>query len=40
MAARLKNKDASERERLIMSIADDATSLDNSMLPGGKLTFP
>jgi hypothetical protein len=26
MAALLKNKDASERERLIISIADDATS--------------
>lgn len=41
MAALLKNRDASESERLIMSIADDAASrLDPSMLTGGKLTFP
>lgn len=41
MAALLKDKGASERERMIMSIADDAASrLDLSMLAGGKLTFP
>ncbi|MGY8686003.1 methyltransferase domain-containing protein [Bradyrhizobium sp. UFLA05-153] len=37
----LKDVGASERERLIMSIADDAASrLDRPMLAGGKLTFP
>jgi hypothetical protein len=41
MAALLKDKGAPERERMIMSIADDAASrLDHSMLAGGKLTFP
>jgi hypothetical protein len=41
MAALLKDKGASERERMIMSIAEDAASrLDLSMLAGGKLTFP
>lgn len=41
MAALLKDKDAGERERLMMSIANDATvRLDPSMLAGGKLTFP
>ena len=41
MAALLKERDAAERERLIVSIADDAASrLDPSMLAGGKLTFP
>jgi ubiquinone/menaquinone biosynthesis C-methylase UbiE len=41
MAALLKDKGANERERLLMSIADDAVSrLDPSMLAGGKLTFP
>ncbi|BAR53465.1 putative ubiquinone/menaquinone biosynthesismethyltransferase [Bradyrhizobium diazoefficiens] len=41
MAALLKDKSAPDRERLIMSIADDAASrLDPSMLAGSKLTFP
>lgn len=41
MAALLKDEGASEREHMIMSIADDAASrLDHSMLAGGKLTFP
>jgi ubiquinone/menaquinone biosynthesis C-methylase UbiE len=41
MAALLKDKDARERERLIVSIADEAASrLDPSMLLGGQLTFP
>ena len=41
MAALLKEHDAAERERLIVSIADEATlRLDPSMLAGGKLTFP
>jgi len=41
MAALLKDKGAPDRERLIMSIADDARSrLDPSMLAGDKLTFP
>jgi ubiquinone/menaquinone biosynthesis C-methylase UbiE len=41
MAALLKNKDAPERERLMVAIADDAASrLPPSMLVGGKLTFP
>ena len=41
MAALLKDKGETERERLIVSIADDATSrLDPRMLAGGKLTFP
>ncbi|WP_245284454.1 class I SAM-dependent methyltransferase [Bradyrhizobium sp. WSM2254] len=41
MAALLTDKGAPQRERLIVSIADDATSrLDPSMLAGGKLTFP
>jgi hypothetical protein len=42
--ARLASGDkngAAERERLIVSIADDAASrLAPSMLAGGKLTFP
>ena len=41
MAALLKDKSAPQRERLIMSIADDAASrLDPSMLANGKLIFP
>ena len=41
MAALLKDKGAPERERMIMSIADDAASrLDHSMLAAGKLTIP
>jgi ubiquinone/menaquinone biosynthesis C-methylase UbiE len=41
MTALLKEKDAAERERLIVSIADNAASrLDAAMLTGGKLTFP
>jgi ubiquinone/menaquinone biosynthesis C-methylase UbiE len=41
MAGLLKDKAAHERERLIMSISDDAASrLDRSMLADGKLTFP
>ena len=41
MAALLKEKEATERERLIRLIADDAASrLDPSMLEGGRLTFP
>jgi ubiquinone/menaquinone biosynthesis C-methylase UbiE len=41
MAALLKDKDARERERLIVSIADEAASRrDPSMLLGGQLTFP
>jgi hypothetical protein len=41
MIALLNDKVAAERERLIVSIADDAASrLDPSMLAGGKLTFP
>lgn len=41
MAVLLKDKDAAERERLILSIADDAASrLAPSMLSGGRLTFP
>ena len=41
MAALLKDKDTQERERLIVSIADDAASRVGSfMQPGGKLTFP
>jgi ubiquinone/menaquinone biosynthesis C-methylase UbiE len=41
MATLLKDKGAAERERLIVSIADDAASrLEPSMLAGGKLTFP
>lgn len=41
MAALLKERDAAERERLIVSIADNAAlRLDPSMLAGGKLTFP
>ena len=39
--AALKDKGAPERERMIMSIADDAASrLDHSMLAAGKLTIP
>jgi hypothetical protein len=38
MAALSKNKGAPERERMIISIADDAASrVDHSMLAGGKL---
>jgi ubiquinone/menaquinone biosynthesis C-methylase UbiE len=41
MAALLKDKGATERERLIVSIAADTTSrLAPSMIAGGKLTFP
>jgi hypothetical protein len=41
MAALLKERDAAQRERLILSIADDAASrLDPSMPAGGKLTSP
>jgi hypothetical protein len=41
MAALLKEQDAAERERLIVSIADEAAlQLDPSMMAGGKLTFP
>lgn len=41
MAALLKETPAPDRERLIISIADDAGSrLDPSMLAGGRLTFP
>ncbi|MBR1171122.1 class I SAM-dependent methyltransferase [Bradyrhizobium liaoningense] len=41
MAGLLKDKEVPERERLIVSISDDAASrLDRSMLAGGKLTFP
>jgi len=41
MAALLEDKDAPERERLIASIANEASSrLDASMLAGNKLTFP
>ncbi|WP_431015114.1 class I SAM-dependent methyltransferase [Bradyrhizobium pachyrhizi] len=41
MAGLLKDKEALERERLIISISEDAASrLDHSMLVGGKLTFP
>jgi ubiquinone/menaquinone biosynthesis C-methylase UbiE len=41
MAALLKEKDTAERERLIGSIAGDATSrLAPSMLSGGRLVFP
>ena len=40
MAALLKERDAAERERLIVLIADDAAlRLDPSTLAGGKLTF-
>jgi hypothetical protein len=41
MAALLKERDAAQRERLILSIADDAASrLDPAMPAGGKLTCP
>lgn len=41
MAALLKDKIESERERLIASIAEDAAArLPSSMLAGGRLTFP
>lgn len=41
MARLLKEKDAEQRERLILSIADDAASrLAPSMLADGRLTFP
>ncbi|PJG55977.1 transposase [Bradyrhizobium forestalis] len=41
MASLLNDKEVPERDRLIMSISDDAASrLDYSMLAGGKLTFP
>jgi ubiquinone/menaquinone biosynthesis C-methylase UbiE len=41
MAALLKENGPAERERLIVSIADDAASrLAPSMLAGSKLTFP
>ncbi|GGI34277.1 methyltransferase domain-containing protein [Bradyrhizobium guangdongense] len=41
MAALLREKGATERERMIKSLADYAASrLDQSMLAGGKLTFP
>lgn len=41
MAGLLKDKGAPERERLIMSISDDAASrLGHSMLADGKLIFP
>lgn len=41
MAALLKERDAAERERLVLSITDYAASrLDPSILAGGKLTFP
>lgn len=41
MAALVKERGAAERERLILSIADDAASrIDPSMMTGGKLTFP
>jgi len=41
MAALLKERVAADRERLILSIADEGASrLDPSMLAGGKLTFP
>jgi ubiquinone/menaquinone biosynthesis C-methylase UbiE len=41
MAALLKDNDAKQRERLILSIAEDVVSrLAPSMLRGGKLTFP
>jgi ubiquinone/menaquinone biosynthesis C-methylase UbiE len=41
MTALLKERDPTERERLILSIADDAASrLTPLMLAGGKLTFP
>lgn len=41
MAALLKDKGATEREQLVVCIADYAASrLEPSMLAGGKLTFP
>jgi hypothetical protein len=41
MAVLLKENGAAERERMIVSIADDAASrLAPSMLAGSKLTFP
>ena len=41
MAALLKEKEAAECERLILSIADDAAlRLDPSVLAGSNLTFP
>ncbi|HET7887830.1 MAG TPA: methyltransferase domain-containing protein [Bradyrhizobium sp.] len=41
MAGLLKDKAATERERLIVSIADDTASrLDRAMLSHGRLTFP
>lgn len=41
MAALLMERDAGERERLLVSIAEDAAlRLDPSMLASGKLTFP
>lgn len=41
MAVLLKDKGAPERERLIMSISENAASrLENSMIADGKLTFP
>ena len=41
MAGLLKDKDAEERERLVLSIADDAASrIAPSMLADGKLAFP
>jgi ubiquinone/menaquinone biosynthesis C-methylase UbiE len=41
MAALLKDKDAAERQRLILSIAADAISrIDPAMLADGKLSFP
>lgn len=41
MAALLKDKDAAERQRLMLSIAADAISrIDRSMLARGNLVFP
>lgn len=41
MAGLLKERDAEQRERLILSIADDAASrVAPSMLADGRLTFP
>jgi ubiquinone/menaquinone biosynthesis C-methylase UbiE len=41
MATLLKDKDAAERERVILLISDQAASLVNPLLlAGGKLTFP
>ena len=41
MATLLKDQDGLSRERMIMSIADDAAShLDPTMLAGDRMTFP